>query len=641
MARSRLISRRSVRFLAGALVCTSIVSMLVFSVLSSTGIGRSVEDRSIDLRFTNRGEIRASSGIVVVGIDNSTDAELHQRFPYSRSMYARAIDRLTAAGASAIVLDIQLLEPDTAGVRHDQALIAAAAASGKVILATAPEAARSLSGIGDTLEPTYRSLPMPLRGVRVPGIADPLAASGATAANARVAQSPDGVMRWITPMSERITTETGRMQDLPSIAVAAIAARDGQSSYASTYRSLPHSMMINYRGPTSLGGARHGYRYMNFADVADPALSPANLSWAAGKIVLIGATSPVLQDLHETPFSPRMPGVEIHAHAIDSIDHRDWITRQSTGAAAWTAFLLVIMIGCAVGLSSIRYGLGMTLVIIGGYVWYAQHAFSAHHAAVLVTPVLGAVCTAAASMLVLRAGAVYADRRRITQLFSRYVAGDVVSELIEMQDRITVGGERRDVSILFSDIRNFTALSEHEDPVLLVEQLNHYFEEMLEAIEEQRGTFDKFIGDGLMAIFGAPLDMDDHVARACETALDMVDRLERVNSDRLASGRAPLEIGIGIHSGEAVVGNIGSPARRVEYTAIGDTVNVASRLESRTKDLGVRILVSKEVVQRASTFSYRSHGSMVLAGRTGEVDVFELQAASADTDMSALPERAA
>ena len=633
-------SRRSVRFLAGALVCTGLASIVAFALASSTGIGRALEYRSVDARFAQRGPIRASSGVVVVGIDNSTDASLHTRFPYPRSMYATAISRLSAAGAAAIVLDIQMLEPDSAGMQHDQALISAAAASGKVILATAPESARIVSGADTASSRSLQSLPLPLRGVRIPGVADPLAASGAVPANAHVAQTPDGVMRWITPVTSRHSAPGESQQDITSIAVAAIAMRDGRSGYEDAYRSLPSPMMINYRGASSLSGAHTGFRYRNFAEVAEPDSSP-DLSWAAGKIVLIGAVSPVLQDLHETPFGPRMPGVEIHAHAIDTIDNRDWITRQSSRAAAVTALVLCMVIWCAIGMASLPIGLGCSIAVIGGYLWYAQHAFAAHHSAVLVVPVLSSACLAAGTMFVLRAASVVADRRRITQLFSRYVAGDVVAELLDMRDSISVGGERRNVTILFSDIRGFTAHAEHADPEHLVEQLNCYFEEMLEAIEVQRGTFDKFIGDGLMAMFGAPLHMDDHVERACAAALDMVARLEQVNRERSAQGLPPLDIGIGIHTGEAVVGNIGSPARRVEYTAIGDTVNIASRLESSTKQFGVRILVSKDVAQRASSHSYVPLGSVMLTGRTGAVEVCELQPVNELAPVSVEPEQAA
>ena len=597
-------------------MCAVIAAMAACAVVMTSGWGERIEQRMIDMRFERRGEIPARSDVVVVGIDNQTDKALGLRFPYPRSEYAKVIDRLTAAGASAIVLDIQMLEADSAGSREDKALVDSMAASGRVILATAPESTTATTGSSDS-RPT---IPLPLRGVHISGVSDAFAASGAVAANSQQVQSEDGVMRWIHPVAQGLRLDDGRVIDMPSVAVAAIAMRDENSGLEQQYRTLPDPLMVNYLGPGTLDGARRGFTYRNFADIA----KGGDARWASGKIILIGATSSVLQDIHETPMSTRMPGVEIHAHAIETIDNRSWITSQSPRAAALWALVLVILVWLAIGLLRPMVSILAVIAMHGAYLWSAQHAFESRHEAVLMAPTLAASTVATIVMTSVMGMAAVADRRRVTSMFSRYVARDVVRELLDVKEQIVVGGERRCVTILFADLRGFTTISEHLDPGDLVDQLNQYFEEMLEAIELQRGTFDKFIGDGLMAIFGAPLSLDDHAERACTAAWDMADRLDRINADRTDRGLLPLEFGIGIHTGDAVVGNIGSPSWRVEYTAIGDTVNLASRLESATKELGATILVSSDVVAAAPRIPFEARGSITVKGRSSATEVHEL-----------------
>ena len=225
-------------------------------------------------------------------------------------------------------------------------------------------------------------------------------------------------------------------------------------------------------------------------------------------------------------------------------------------------------------------------------------------------------------------------------LFARYVHADVVQELIDGDDQISLTGEEREITVLFSDIRGFTTLSEQVDPVEMVAQLNEYFEAMVDVVAAEQGTVDKFLGDGLMAIFGAPARQEDHALRACRVATAMLERLEVVNHDRAARDLSPLRIGIGIHTGRAVVGNVGSPPFRVDFTAIGDTVNLAARLEAMTKELGVNIVASV-VTQHAALateggaqLEFTPLGSVVARGRSEATQVVALGSPSA-TDANA------
>jgi adenylate cyclase len=216
------------------------------------------------------------------------------------------------------------------------------------------------------------------------------------------------------------------------------------------------------------------------------------------------------------------------------------------------------------------------------------------------------------------------EKRQIRRLFGRYVSHDVIEQLVANPALARLGGERREMTVLFSDIRGFTASSEQGEPEAVVAQLNEYFGEMVEVLFRHRGTLDKFVGDMVMALFGAPVDDPAHADHAVAAALDMSRALEALNRRWQAEGRRPLAIGIGINSGEMIAGNIGSAAI-MSYTVIGDAVNLASRLESLNKDLGTRILISEATRERLQQrVPLRAVGEVTVKGRSQPVLVHEV-----------------
>ncbi len=217
------------------------------------------------------------------------------------------------------------------------------------------------------------------------------------------------------------------------------------------------------------------------------------------------------------------------------------------------------------------------------------------------------------------------EKRQVKKLFSRYVPKDVYDQLMADPNRAALGGRRRTMTVLFSDVRGFTAMSEKATPEEVVSQLNEYFSRMVQVLFDHRGTLDKFVGDMVMGLFGAPLDDPDHAEHAVQTAIAMSKALDELNREWSAAGRPVLDIGIGISTGEMVAGNIGSEAI-MSYTVIGDRVNLGARLESLNKDYGTRIIIS-ETTREALKGRYDIHplGEVVVKGKSRPVAIYEVK----------------
>lgn len=640
MRGTSFVPRRKQRLLGITLAVALAVGVTSFMMVGSGGVdgrseqligptsfGSQLELMSIDRRYAVRDERPAPNDVVILAIDNNTDRELGLRFPYPRKIHAQAIRALTAAGAAAIVYDVQFLDPDASDPSgaSDQSLIDAANESGRVVFASSPESDANSRSV----------VPVPFRGIGDGTLID---RSRVQVGIAQIQATRDGVWRWIRPF-ETYAVDGGSLgtfdEQLPSLSLAAYSVATGTSSSSV---KLPSRMAINYVGATgqyrdgSHGKYKSGFEYINYVNILS---KDAELSWVKGKTVLIGQTSAVGQDIHETPVAAKagkqltgnptmMPGVEIHANAISNMMNRDWLRFPSPRMGQVVALALVILVWASLLFLPFWAGIPAVLMFLSGYTAISFSAFDDNLVIPLAGPLLAGI-SAFISIITCLAVQAYRDRKRVTSLFSRYVSPDVVRELVDIQEELMVGGQRKNITVLFSDIRGFTSMSENIEPEELVAQLNEYFDEMTESVALQRGTLDKFIGDGMMAIFGAPLDQPDHPDRACAAALDMVERLDRLNEKRRERGLSELGIGIGLHTGDAIVGNIGSPIRRVEFTAIGDTVNLSARLESSTKDVGAQILVSKDTALAASSHVFASKGSIVVKGRTQVTEVFELR----------------
>jgi adenylate cyclase len=390
-------------------------------------------------------------------------------------------------------------------------------------------------------------------------------------------------------------------------------------------RSLP-------AGPQMLLNWRHSWKHVSYSDLyldslrRDPQRAADEFK---GKIVVIGTAAPGLMDFRVSPLGSTYPGVEILATALDNLARGDWLREMKRPAMLPLALLLIALLalGFARNVSPQRLliaMLGVTIVTIGAsWLLLTTGTF---------VPVLGALAFGWVYYLVASALA-YLDERakrlRTASLFTRFLDARVVNELIDKGEiDFRQQAEAREISVLFSDIRGFTSLSETTPPEEVVALLNGYFSRQVSVIFAHGGTLDKFIGDAIMAFWGAPVVQQDHAARSVSAALAMSAALEELRG-QLGSIGAELEIGIGVHSGSAVVGLIGS-SDRLDYTAIGDTVNLASRVEGLTKGIA-RVLVTEATKAAAgNSFDWRDCGVFPVKGRENGVRLFE-PSAKADT----------
>ncbi|HUS20459.1 MAG TPA: adenylate/guanylate cyclase domain-containing protein, partial [Aeromicrobium sp.] len=355
-------------------------------------------------------------------------------------------------------------------------------------------------------------------------------------------------------------------------------------------------------------------------DGATPLVDPAVFK---DKIVFVGQTISGLVDVFQTPVGNTMPGIQVHASVAQSILSGRFLTPASDGTRVTATIGGAVLVGLMSALLPFFAAAGGALAAGGVWTWFTVHLFAGGLWVNLSQPVLG-------GSVALLAGTAYRyfvedrEKRKVKVLFGRYVSRDVYDQLMENPGLARLGGRRRDMTVLFSDIRGFTSITEKGEPEELVAQLNEYFTRMVDIVFRNHGTVDKFVGDMVMALFGAPVDDVNHAEHAVVAATEMVRELGALNELWASLGRARLDIGIGINSGDMIAGNIGSSSI-MSYTVIGDNVNLGSRLESLNKDYRTRIIISDATRGRLSgAFDIRPLGDVVVKGKTRPVSIFEV-----------------
>jgi adenylate cyclase len=400
--------------------------------------------------------------------------------------------------------------------------------------------------------------------------------------------------------------------------VAARLRRDGQA-----IRTVPLSLKrprarIDYPGPAEV------FRTVSLADVVDRKLPEDALR---GKVVLVGVTLVGQYDQVVTPFRNLEAGIYAHAAMLSSVLSGRFLQRGTGAVLAELVFLLGVglLLGLVLPRASPWLKVAVPLGLAAGWMLVVQLALRKGVVLASALPLANVFLTAFGVVFV---GYLSTDREksRLRRTFRYYVAESVMTEMLDHPELLRLGGEKRDCTVLFSDIRGFTAISETMAPEALVKFINGYLSPMTRIVFEEGGTLDKYIGDALMAFWGAPVPQEDHALRACRTALRFLEALEQLRPRWRAEGLPDIEIGVGINTGPMVVGNMGSDLR-FDYTVMGDAVNMASRLEGANKLFHTSIMVSEDTWKRVATVATgRRLGSLRLRGRSEPVRVWELLA---------------
>ncbi len=367
------------------------------------------------------------------------------------------------------------------------------------------------------------------------------------------------------------------------------------------------------------------YSEILFSPAVDVGVESFDINRFKNSIVLLGATSgELIHDQHKTPIQADMiPGVEIHANIIKTLLSKYFIRHADDALQMWGTFFITVGICALSAFASIRNSIIASICAIFGWIAGASLALLYGVLAIrIITPVV-CIFTGAAASISYRFIFEEREKRYLKRLFSKATDTKLVEQLLANPELVKLGGERRRVTILFSDIRSFSTLSETMDPEALLTFLNQYFSSVTEVIFRNHGMIDKFIGDAVMAIFGAPVPSDDHTYWACKTGVEMLRVQKEIAESR--GDETPFRIGIGIHTGFVVLGNLGSE-KRSDYTCIGDAVNIASRIEGINKTLKTELLISEDTYNEIRDLAeVRNVGETEIRGRKGTVLLYELR----------------
>jgi len=653
-----------------------IVFLALILFLADVAFLRFMELKALDLRMVSRGNLASGGETVIVAIDEKSLSELG-RWPWPRTVMARLVDQLKAYGAKAVGFDIVFSEPDDnaslktiaelsreiekIGLRDaklkglidrkrgaadtDKALASSVARAKNLTLGyfyhisekevghlTAEQIQAGAAAIANSRyqmvqaakEMDERMLVRAYSAVtNIRALADAAENSGFFNAF----PDSDGVIRW-APMVIKFQDDyypplslAILLQYLEWPVLSLKIADFGVESVRLNDLVIPTDesgrLLINFLGPAKT------FPHYSISDILHGRLSPGLFK---DKIVLVGATATGIYDMRVTPFSAVYPGVEIHATAIDNILHQNFLIHSG-----WTKFIdlcmilaLGLIVGVAIPRASAARGVLLILVLLTVFVGANTYVFSRYNIWLnLIYPVL-TMMTIYLAITVYRYITEEREKKKIRGAFQYYLTASVINEMLKDPTKLKLGGDKKDLTVLFSDIRGFTTIAEKLTPEELVHLLNEYLTAMTDIVFKYEGLLDKYMGDAIMAVYGAPLDQPDHRIRACRTALDMMEELKILQQKWSEEGRPVLHIGVGISSGDMVVGNMGSQMR-FDYTVMGDSVNLGSRLEAINKEYGTNIIISEFTYEGVKDIlTCRELDSVRVKGKKHPVKIYEL-----------------
>jgi len=671
MKRLKRLSRRFARqFGLSRLICLGLLTgMVALRIADPLGI-EELRIRTFDAFQVIEPRVKTIRPVTIVDIDEKSLAKFGQ-WPWSRNQVADMIINLTQLGAVVVAFDIVFSEPDRlnpdavastmryldevtrsklrALPSNDQ-ILAEAIKRSRVILGETglPEIVADLdqtlplSGIaslGADVEPGAFIYDWPglLRNVRV--LEEAAAGRGLISIN----PDRDGIIRRVPILM------MAQGHPMPSLTLEILRLLTSTPTILVKMETAGIKS-VNVRGleiPTDLNGrlwihfARHDPdSFVSASDVLDGSVAPAKI---AGKLVLIGTSAAALNDIKTTPVSAAMPGVEAHAQVIEAALTKSLLSQPFYGpmleyGAALSLGILVIALAPLFG--------PITLVVVGALIASALIGLSWYFYSqqqLLVDFTYPLLSTTVIYLTLIFANFVreQAQRRQIRSAFGQYLSPALVEQLAQSPEKLVLGGEEREMTIMFSDVRGFTTISEFykHDPQGLTKLMNRFLTPLTNAILARKGTIDKYMGDAIMAFWNAPLDDRDHQVNACDAALDMLERIEVLNRQREIEAQQgghvfiPIQVGVGLNTGTCVVGNMGSDLR-FDYSVLGDSVNLASRLEGQSKEYGFPIIAgSRTAIAVKDQFAILELDFIMVKGKK-EPEVIYAIAGRADTQQS-------
>jgi adenylate cyclase len=549
-----------------------------------TGLFDPAELKTLDWRFKRfPGASRKDAGIVLLMLDQQSLDHFEADgiyWPWPRSVYGAVLDFCKAAGAKTVAFDVLFTSPSPYGVSEDKAFASSLKSFGPAVLAM--ETTR-----GGT------KLPVPLLRSAVSFLGDTKAAPDA-----------DGVFRKV-PVSS---------QTLAGAVLRAIGREDALAAAPVENGKL----QVLFHGPRPYPTFPLGRVVQSWQAIQEKAEPSLGLDALKDKIVLVGYSAPGLMDLRPSPVSPVSPGTEIIAADVGIVLFAALgagvIVTMARGF--WGSFggiaLLSLILNSACNLAFVR-GTWLAMAAPQLSLWLSFAAASAYGYATEGR-----------------------KKREIQGAFARYLAPEVVAEIAENPEKLVLGGERRELTCYFSDIESFTTISEGLPPDRLTYLMNRYLSEMTDTVLESKGTLDKYIGDAIMAFWGAPVARPDHALAACKVALTNQKKLVALRQALIEEGFPPVRARIGLNSGFASVGNMGS-SQRFSYTAMGDDINLASRLEGSNKTYGTFLMISHSTREQAgAAIEVRELDLLKVKGKNKAVRVYELLGLAGETDAAAI-----
>lgn len=626
--KKQLIRFWSRKWIFGAFI--AFMSAILALFLAKLSQFENFELKTYDARFNLRGAVETEQdSIVIVAIDDQSFISLRKKWPFPRWLYAKAILNLSEAGARLIVVDIEFTEPSDNNT-DDLALARAIQRAGNVILAGKLTQEYASNG-------TYNSYFLP------PVDYFAQAADGWGLIN--VVEDPDGFIRRYLLFEQKNNHTV-----LPLALLTFLKSQPGPQTvhiaqdghFILGDRRIPkedfNTMLINYRGPAKT------FPTYSFSTVLDDATFDLpededtdifEIHKLEGtfkdKIVFIGASAEELQDNKLTPFfsykgkKQKMPGVEMHANALSTVKRGDFIVSQS----GFITFLLVLIaafltMALTKWLKPFKAMFAVVGVVVAYLIW-CFYAFIHQLVWVQFTAPALAIALSYVGNVVHQTLTEQRERVRIKKTWQHFMARNVIDKMLESGEMPSFGGERRELTVLFSDIRGFTTFTEKHNSQAVVNKLHEYLSAMVDVIFANEGTLDKFVGDEIMAIFGAPHPYENHPEKACVTALEMVDRLRFLQRKWSSNKQDYFQIGIGINSGKMIVGNLGSE-QLFDYTVIGDDVNLGARLEGANKQYGTTIIISESTYRHVRQKAVVRELDLVrVKGKKRPVRIFELR----------------